>query len=197
MKKTSVRLKTQNKNKIIGFLAVLIIIPGLFYGYKIFKQYRDAANQAIVVQPRKLVLSAIRGLSMNAPVEPRTGDVYFPESRVYLPNPKNNTTFIYNVNVNDNDNPQEELNISTYPVRGTVALYTATNIDKMFNAVPKVMACSRGIRLVYKKYPDTNAEYQLKNTLRLENGRELYIYLNKDCLELSDVAEMFNNIKSY
>jgi hypothetical protein len=198
MKKQSKKPKYWAKKKIIAvMLAIILVLSGAVLGIQKARYYNDTANQANIVQIRELILLAVQGLKKNAPVEPHTGDIYFPESKLYLPNPNITLPLTYLDDKGDVTNSQGELSVSTFPVRGTEALYSASNVDELFKAVPKLQACSRGIKLVYEKFPQDDMQNLLKHTVHLENGRDLYVYLEKDCPVLSDTADLFQNIKSY
>lgn len=199
MKKPAKKAKNLRKRNIVIIVAVsgLLIVVVTLFGLQKARYYNDAANQANTVQIRELILLAVRGLKKAAPVEPRTGDVYFPESRLYLPNPATPLAITYLFDKGNVTNSQSKLSISTYPVRGTEALYMVKNTNDLFKAVPKLQACSRGIKLVYEKFPPSDSQNQLKSTVRLNNGRNLYIYLEKSCPELSDTANLFKNVQAY
>src|SRR5258706_16441160 len=179
--------KQQTKNKLtvtkrrvvfvgVTLLCALILI-GVCFGVEQIRYYNDAADQASIVSVRELILLAVRGLKKDAPVEPRTGDIYFPESRLYLPNPGTPLTLTYLFDKGDVTNSQSELSVSTYPLRGTVALYTARNNQELFVAVPKLQACSRGIKIVHQKFPASDTDNMLKQTVHLTTRQDLYVYL--------------------
>ena len=180
----------------VAVLAILVV-AGVALGVRKITYYNQAANQAGLVEIRELILLAVRGLKKDAPVDPRTGDIYFPESKLYLPNPGIPLPITYLYDKGDVTNSQSELSVSTYPVRGTEKLYTATNQYELFAAVPKLQACSRGIKLVYQKFPSSDTQNELKSTVRLSNGKDLYVYVEKDCPDLNETANLFKNIRAY
>ncbi len=200
MKKQLKKTKFWAKNKkltIVSVLTVIVILAGTVFGIQRVHYYNEVANQAGIVNVRELIILAVRGLKKDAPVEPRTGDVYFPESKLYLPNPGIALPLTYykdTVNVSES---QSELSISTYPVHGTTGLYSANNTKNLFEAVPHFQACARGIKLVYEKFPQDDTQNILKHTVQLNNGKALYVYLEKDCPELDGTASLFVNIKAY
>jgi hypothetical protein len=197
--KKSKNIKRWVKVKIavlVTVITLVIFVGGVFMVAKV-RYYNDAANLAGIVPMRELILSAVRGLKKDAPVEPRTGDVYFPESRLYLPNPGMALGLTYLFDKGGISGPEEGLTISTYPVRGTQALYTAQDMKELFTAVPKLQACSRGVKLYHNKLPQDNTSDELRHTVHLNNGRDVYIYLDKDCPELSQLADLMKNIRAY
>ena len=201
MEKQAKSPKGLTKKKVIVSLAVAvtaaIVFVGVSFGINKVRYYNDMASQANIVQTRELIILAVRGVKKDAPVEPRTGDIYFPESKLYLPNPGLALPLTYLFDAGNVTDSQSELSVSTYPVRGTEKLYTARNVDELFQAVPKLQACSRGVKLVHKKFPQSDTQNELKRTVRLSNGQNLYVYIEKDCPELSETADLFKNIRAY
>jgi hypothetical protein len=202
MKKKSKNTNEALKHKLIGYFllslaAFLIITGGLLLSLKTY-HLKIAADQASIVPIRELILQAVEGLKKDAPVEARTGDVYFPESRLYLPAPDTTAQLTYGYFKGDDATQSpEELSVSTDPVGGSSALYSAWNMEDLFERVPKLQACGRGVKLVYEKYTADEGQNELKHTVRLANGRDIYVYLEKDCPELSATADLFKNIRSY
>ncbi len=177
--------------------ACLVVAAGAMLTVYKVRTYNQAADQANIVEIRELVLLAIRGLKKDAPVDPRTGDVYFPESGLYLPNPHMTLPFTYLWDTGDVTNAQSQLSISTYPVFGTTRLYTARNNMELFAAIPAVQACSRGIKVVTQKFAQDDTQNVLKHTVHLDNGKDVYIYLEKDCPQLATTADALANIRSF
>lgn len=181
---------------LVVVLAVFIIV-GAVFGIRKINYYNQAADQASIVQVRELILLSIRAIKKDAPIDHRTGDVYFPGSKLYLPNPGIPQPITYTQDKGDGVNFPSELSVSTYPVRGTEKLYSARNIDELFAAVPKLQSCARGIKLVYQKIPHDDTQNELKYTVSLTNGKDLYVYLEKECPELNETAELFKNARAY
>jgi len=195
--KTKNKVRPSKKRIILLIVAVPLIVVGSFVAVEKARYYKDAADQANLVSIRELIITAIRAVKQNAPVDPRTGDVYFPEAKLYLPDPGGPTTFTYLFDSVDIADSQSGLSVSTYPVRGSTPLYTAKNMNELFAAVPKLQACSRGIKLVYNKFPQSDKENMFVNTAHLNNGKDVYIYIENKCPELKDTANLFTDIKAY
>lgn len=198
MKKQKKKKFTWSKQK-LGMLAVVFIFVGVAIGFGIQKisDYNAASNQANIVEIRELIVLAIRGVKKDAPVDPRTGDVYFPEARLYLPNPHMALTLTYLYDTGNIADAQSGLSVSTYPVMGTTPLYTAQNMNQLFAVVPKLQACSRGIKLVYQPYPASDNTNVLRHTVRLTNGKTLYVYVERECPDLNTTADLFTNVKPF
>jgi hypothetical protein len=198
MKRQTKTFRFWTPRKLTAAIAIVVLLLcGTIVGVCKVRYYQEAVDQANIVEIRELIVQAARGLKKDAPVEPRTGDVYFPESRLYLPNPKMPLALTYLLDTDDVTDAQSELSISTYPIRGTTALYTAKNNLELFAAVPKLQACLRGVKLVYQKFPATDTQNVFQYTTRLDNGKDLHVYIEKDCPELADTAALFKQIKPY
>jgi hypothetical protein len=193
--------KHRSKAKQLHIAALLLVaaLAGVG-GYCVYAKstyYKQVADQASITQVRELIILAVRGLKKDAPVDYKTGDVYFPESRLFLPNPGLPLTITYLYDKGDVTNSQSELSVSTYPVRGTETLYTARNNDELFAAVPKLQACSRGIKIVHQHFSRDDTQNELKHTVRLSSGKDVFVYLEKECPELSETADLFKNLRAY
>jgi hypothetical protein len=196
-------MKKQNKNSsknkkplplVLLFVPILLVI--IFVSVIGSRTVKDAYNQAGMVQMRELLLLAVSQLNKIAPVDNTNGDIYFPEAKLYLPNPKLSFQLTYRYE-DAIDGVSPELIVSTTPVVNTYKLYKANNTYELFEAVPKVQSCARGIKMVYEKLPSNETYATLQHAVRLQNGKDVYVYLEKDCPELQDVANLFKDIKSY
>jgi hypothetical protein len=199
MKKQTKKSKIhwQKKTVILATMLILLGMVGSTLGVQKALEYKGTADRANLVEIRELILLAVRGVKKDAPVDARTGDIYFPESRLYLPNPGMALPLTYLQDTGDIADSQSELSISTYPVRGTEALYMAKNQTDLFSKVPKLQACSRGIKVVHQQFPSSDTTNILKHTVHLQNGHDVYIYLEKACPELDSVADTLVNLRSY
>ena len=199
MKKKSQKAKKSDKKQktiiVTACLTLLLVI--LFFAIPKIRYYRDGMRQAHNVQIRELILMAVQNLNKTAPVEPKTGDVYFPESRLYLPRPDYALDISYRVDTGDISDANGELTVSTKSVFGSTKLYTANNMKELFDAVPKLQACSRGIKVVSKKFDENDSTNQLKHTTTLSNGQTKYIYVEEKCPELEPLADILQNLRPY
>jgi len=186
-----------NKKIIIIVLAVVLVLLGVARAAWQINNYRLITNQASTEPIRELILSAARGLNKDAPVDFRTGDVYFPESRLYVPNPRTMQAVTYRDDNGLVDSNSSELHVSTSPLYGTTDLYSATSLNELFKNVPKFQACARGVNIVANPLKDSDSSVELIYTAQLSNGQSRYIYLEKACPELKPLAESLKNIKAY
>lgn len=181
------------------FVGLIIFILALFYIYGIpmARYYRDGIRQAHMVQIRELIMTAVQNLKKTAPVDPKTGDVYFPESRLYLPRPDYALEISYRQDSGDISDANSELTVSTRSTFGSTKMYSANTIDELFEQVPKLQACSRGVKIVSAKFDINDEQNQLKHTITLNNGQTRYIYLEKECPELEPLADILQNLRAY
>jgi hypothetical protein len=195
-KAKSQKFWTRRNSIIVGLVVLFVGVSGMYVAGKV-TDYDMAADQANMVSIRELILAAVRGAKKDAPVDPKTGDIYFPESRLYLPNPKQALPITYLEDTGDIASSHSSLTVSTYPVRTTEKLYVARNPTELFNAVPHLQSCSRGVKLSYEKFPSDDTTNELRSTITLDNGKQLYIYLDKGCPELKDLATTLKNVRPY
>jgi hypothetical protein len=192
-----------NRKKLAIFIAVALVMTG--GGYLVWVRYLEryslAADAAEMVSIRELILRAAEGIKTDAPVDPKTGDIYFPQARLYLPSPQYLTQFTYSYDAAGGVGGHEQLNISTKLAFGQRAarLYSARNINEMFEVVPQLQSCQRGIAMVFDNsdLQDPQFKHNLKQTITLNNGKILYMYLEDNCPELSETLGLLKNLRSY
>ena len=154
-------------------------------------QQRILANDIIA----RHIIRAVESLKKDVPADPETGDLYFPEAKLYLPNPRENTSYTYAVNSEDEP---EGVSVSWKNLPTIKGFYNTPDTEQMFEAVPKLQSCSRGVYLAYEQFAASeDRQLSLKQTVVLENGRELYIYTEALCPELNETADMLKNVRSY
>ncbi|HYH75259.1 MAG TPA: hypothetical protein VD735_04850 [Candidatus Saccharimonadales bacterium] len=141
------------------------------------------------------IISAATALKAPAPVDPKTGDVYFPEARLFLPAGDTPLQLTYGYDIEDNG--QRNLSISTRFItqRNATRMRSATDMESMFTHVPKLQACLRGIRVM--SVPLTQKDYALQGTVDAGNSRTLYLYTEKGCSEINGTATLLKNLQAY
>ena len=156
---------------------------------------KAAERDASVTRLASLITLAMRGLKADAPVDPQTGTVYFPEARLSLPADKD-TLPIYTYNY---DSSSDELSVSTRGLTEGMAgrLFSASDTDELMSRVPHNQACSRGVRLTYTDKPSEAESLTRKATVTLSNGKTLHIFTESACPELTPVANALTSIRSY
>lgn len=161
------------------------------WGYT--ERLNAAATQADLAPMRNMLIDAVRNTKVDAPVEPKTGDIYFPQARLYLPNTSSYTQLTYAYNPQDG----ADLSIANKIAlnQGIASLYNARGFHELFEKLPYLQACQRGVTVVYQQIND--AEKELRQTVQLANGKTAYLYIEKSCPELHETAELLKDLKSY
>jgi len=181
---------------IVGIILIILVAAGTGLKIWYFDRFSRAADSAEMTSIRELTIQAVKQTKTEAVRDPKTGDFYFPEAKLFLPN-QNVDSLTYDVSLTNN---ATELSVSTEAVvnRAVAKLYGAQNIQEMFKVLPHLQACQRGMKLVYT--PLTTAEQdnnELVQTVTLGNGKTLYIYLEKGCPELRSTADALKNLRAY
>lgn len=179
-----------------AFAAALLIGAGSYRVYWYAHNWQRATDQVAAAQIRDLVLRAVDGLVVDAPIEPKTGDVYFPQAKLMLPNVDPFTRLTYHY---DTFGDTPEFSISSRPVINQMAsrLYKE-NVYDVFTAVPDLQKCQRGLRLQYSDsvYKDDQSLRQVKK-LVLNNGKTIYVY-SEGCKELeASVLPLLDKLQAY
>lgn len=192
--------KTDNKVLVMFIGIVLVVLAGAYVFVSKYSYYNDAAKQASMTQVRELILMALDNIKKDVPVDAKTGDLYFPESKLYLPNPMSNQRLTYNYSP-ASEGVSEELSVSLRQVPGVHELYSAKNETELFSLVSNIQACSRGVKLVYdgKSLEEQDQANKLVETIKLDNGKNLLMYVEDKCdnVAFDNLVEMLKNIKSY
>jgi hypothetical protein len=183
-----------NKMLIVMVVAVGLFLLLAFCAALKLQQYDRSLSMSEASAIRELIIHASQGTKKAAPIDPKTGDVYFPEAKLYLPhNPAlGQLSYAYNLDTN-------QLSISTREVFGQAAaqLYSATSVDEVFAAVPKLQSCQRGITLVYNQINAEENQIELKQTIEFADGGILYVYQEPLCPELEETAKSIGNLRTY
>lgn len=206
MKKSESSKKDKSKNGItkkvvgivLGLVAIVVVGFAGLYGYIYYKDVVKASFDQTAVGPiRELVILAMENINREAPVDPKTGDVYFPPSKLFIPYSESSTiNLTYRVNPAI-DNTPEELVISQKGLGiAESQAYAAKNVEEFFSSVPKMQACQRGLRLYYQEITD-RPELQLKTTVNLKSGKTLYIYGEQECTGLDALLIDVKNIQEF
>ena len=179
---------------LIQTLVVVVVVTGALLGWAYVQRLDAAARQAEITPIRELVIDAVRNTKVDAPIDPKTGDIYFPQARLYLPNASSYTQLTYAYNAEDGAN----LTIANKTAlnQGIAALYSAQGFYELFSKLPYLQACQRGVTVSYQKIQD-DSEKELRQTVQLTNGKMAYLYIEKACPELHETAELLMNLKSY
>jgi hypothetical protein len=175
-------------------LLVVAVIAGTLLGWAYIQRLNAAAVQAEITPIRELLIDAVRNTKTDAPVDPKTGDIYFPQARLYVPNNSSYTQLTYAYNPGDG----ADLTIANKTAlnQGIASLYSAQGFYELFSKLPYLQACQRGVTVAYQQLNDA-PEKELRQTVQLANGKTAYLYIERACPELHETAELLMNLKSY
>jgi hypothetical protein len=160
------------------------------------QRYGDARKQSEIVSIRELIIRAAEAVKTNAPLDPKTGDIYFPQAKLYLPNESSFLKLMYAYDDTNNTGP--ELSISNRNVfeQNIAKLYSAQDIKELFAGVPKLQSCQRGVTLAYSQL-SSDSDRVLKDTVQLNNGKTLYLHAESTCPDLDETIELLKGVKAY
>ncbi len=178
-------------------IGAVLLLTGLYLLVLCSQQYKQAADVANTSVLRDLILQAARGSKTDAIVEARTGDVYFPKAKLYVPSNPDLSDLAYDYDSDGANGPELTVSSKSIFERSAVKLYNAKTNDELFARVPKLQACQRGILFVYQQLSNDDKRYDLQQSSDVGGGKTLYAYTEKACPELIETADTLKNIKSY
>lgn len=178
---------------LVRVLLVVVVVTGILLGWAYVQRLNAAAFQAEIAPIRELIIDGVYGAKSDAPIDPKTGDVYFPQAKLYLPNTSSYLRLTYAY-----DNESGELSVGNKAAlnQGITSLYNAQGFRELFDKVPYLQACQRGVTVTHQKLVDA-PEKELRQTVQLANGKTAYLYIEKACPELHETAELLKDLKSY
>ena len=178
---------------ILWVLAATILVTGVALGWSYFQRLNVAASQAEITPIRELLIEAVRNTKVDAPIDPKTGDVYFPTARLYLQNASSYTRLTYAYNPEDG----ADLTIADKTVldRGIASLYSVQDFYELFTKLPYLQACQRGVTVTYGQLNEPGKE--LRQTVKLNNGKTISLYTEQACPELNETVTLLKNLKAY
>jgi len=190
------RVRIRERVILAALIPTVIFVVGSWWCVqRLQNNQQEAADMAAIIPIRLFILQAAEITKTDAPIEPKTGDIYFPEARLYLPASPALSKITY-APAADTGNGVT-LSVSTKAIfhQAAVPMHNAKDNDELFQGVPKLQACQRGVKLVYSRMDDEQIE--LRHTIPLSNGKTLYMYTEKLCPELNETADALKNISPY
>lgn len=188
------KITKAHKVKIAALLAV--VIAGIFAA----KTYKNSLDTADVSKIRDLVIMAIDNLKTPAVVEPKTGDVYFPQAKLYLPASQNSLSqhLMYSY-YKDEQTAKVEFSVTNRLIVGQLEsrLYSAQNNKQLFEQIPHLQACSRGVTVSDVSIVEKGSNVKLRYSGKLQNGESLLLYSEDACSELTETVNLLKNLQSY
>lgn len=180
---------------IVSLLLVLGLAVGAYFISYIWKVQKDESNSRIST----LILQAVDGLNRPVPIDAQTGKAFLPQVRLSLPISDNATVdelqYRYSPALNGNS---EELSIvNSYGfIKARSSLISAQKSEETFNMANQLQACARGYQFLLN--PNNERQRTLRFTKKLNDGRELYVYLDNGCNDINDDFENYlKQIESY
>ncbi|MBH2007874.1 hypothetical protein I8H83_04670 [Candidatus Saccharibacteria bacterium] len=190
-KKQSFNKKAFLKITVSALLVLFVIISAVIY-----LQYKPLMDNPTNI--RDMLIRSSRDSHINAPIEPKTGDVYFPEMKLYVPRGDAQiASFTYRYDTSYEGWP-ESISVTSRDVtdQAELDLYNAVDSEKVFSKVPYMQACRQGLTLTAQPLPSLDGE-KLHHQQALQDGRMLYVYTNTGCPALTEVVDDINRINSY
>lgn len=191
---------SRNTKLLIAVIALLIVGQVAVDAYLLCKTHQ--AHDTVMLS---LISQAIDGIYKPAAVEAKTGNSYFPEARLFVTAQPQNPELLYSYYA-DGDDLNFSVTASNVLSAGKSKMWStyaneARHGDKaaftaMFNEVPHLQACARGLQLYYQPQSQAGFTEQLHTTLA--NGKTIYGYTEAACQQdLSPVVDTFKTVQSY
>lgn len=190
-KKKSFNKKVFLKITIPAAVALVVIIS--VAAYALYKPVVDNPSGL-----REALIRGSRDSHVAAPIDAKTGDTYFPEMKLYVPRGEEPIAeFTYRYYASDDEWPAW-LSVTTRVVasQAEAELYQVIDAKKMFEKVPYMQACQRGLTLTVQPLPRLDGE-KLHHQKTLQDGRALYVYADTGCPMLREVVGQIERINSY
>ena len=205
--------KTKTKSKthalrgplfITGIVAVsLLALSQLTFDAYVYRNVAQPSDQSGITN---LIINAVETLRKPAHVDPKTGDVYLTEVRLVLPPQAGFATpLLYSDSISQEGGTNAEVTTRAILSRAESKLWSAQpespswqhDSSRMFDEVPNLQACARGVQLFSQPQTQTN-NFRLKATKQLADGRTLYMYTETTCkYDLTTLTDYLKQIQSY
>lgn len=196
--------KKSNKQKLgwskkvyaYGGVAVLIVLIACIVGGCAMWRSHSKQSKTDKLITAELLVRADEGIMTPAPLDAQTGNIYFPQARLFVPMQDSYIQLTYAYSPGGVGGiPQLDVSSKSIFNASAAKLYTAlANGDDIFTYVPKMQACQRGVHIVYNPLAEAG---QPAYTTQLNNGKTAYMYIEKACPELNDVVHILKDIQAY
>ena len=193
-KKPTINTAKSIKITIITLAVIALLGYGSLYVIDGYNGYHRMSQQVSTEPIRSLILQ--HDPNTPAPVDFKTGDIYFPNAHVYLPN--NGRTYGYQAS--QTDKPSEIAITSPATIERRVSrMIQAGSVEAVFSGVPDYQACLRGVTLMQTATAPSDIYMNpvLAKAIKLGNGKILYAYIEKSCPDNQSVAEQLSALKPY
>jgi hypothetical protein len=176
--RTSFLPRRQTKIMLLGVAALFVIAQLSFDVVMLRRQIRQDDTTLIT-----LLENAAEGVNKPAAIDP-SGAVYLTDAKIKLPRAwENNIQIMYSY-LADTENPAgNELHVTTKQAVSAAAakLWSTHSFDSltgkqtMFDQVPHLQACSRGVTVLFDAKTAANYRVKPENTKHLKDGRTIYL----------------------
>lgn len=149
---------------------------------------------------REVLISSAEQLKLPAPVDAKSGDVYFSDLKLTVPKSATNADLTYDYSEEEIEGrpTTKTLSLSNRQLFGELSsdMYNATNSIQVFDKLPELQACQKAVAITSE--PILNDDnFNLNQKKQLADGRTIYIYTNGSCHEATRVIEQIKDIQSY
>ncbi len=179
-------------------LAILLIL--VLVGLAAAKTYKNSLETADTSKIRDLVIMAIDNLRTPGVVEPKTGDIYFPQAKLYLPASQDtaNQQLEYSY-YKDEQTSKVDFSITNKRIvrQFESRLYSAQNNKQLFEQIPHLQACSRGITVSSVLVDERDSNTKLRYSGKTDKGTSLYLYSEDACSELAETVDLLKTLQAY
>lgn len=190
----------KQKRMLVIALLFIVIAAGVYLSYNKILLVSYTFNQAKMNTFREMVISANANLKKDAPIDAKTGDIYFPEAKLFLPNDAyGKPRLLYEFDPAGNGGG-DQLSVSDKNLVNfkSANLYNAQNINHMMEMVPILQACQRGVSVGFSEPTiDSGDAPEIKKTISINNGKTIYLSYEKACPELEELVNTLTKLKSY
>ena len=130
-----------------------------------------------------LIVRAVEALNWPVPTDAQTGRLYFHEAKLTLPPASDPGQGIYYFYTPALTGQQAELKLidkqTVNMQKGKIL--AASDMQAVFDAVPKLQACARGYLAVFSPASSSETDGKLVFQKKLTDGRTVYVYLEAVC----------------
>lgn len=195
MAKTKSKAILKPKLKIIGSLLIVALLLLIAFQLGMRAAVRDDPTAV-----REVLISSAERIKLPAPVDAKSGDVYFSDLKLTVPKSATNADLTYDYIEDEVDGRPllKTLSLGNRQLFGehASAMYNATNSTEVFEKLPELQACQKAVSITASPIlHDDN--FNLNQKKQLADGRTIYIYTNGRCQEATRVIEQIKDIQSY
>ncbi len=186
-------------------VASMLLIAQIAFDVVTYNRALTNTDQTVITN---LIISAVGGLSKPLPVDAATGKAYAHGADLVWP--ASTDPFMQILYSNEgNVGATSELQFTTknlmtqaesklWAVQARPSTWHSNNQTALFDQVPNLQACSRGVQVFFAPSPQASSQFQLKATKQLQNGKTLYFYTEPICHEdMSQLLAYLQQAESY